>query len=214
MCRSYCSGFSYFSRYTTERIFRRKQGICYSAYINILIFSPFISNRVVQCDCYDRSNLIKHQSSATQRTGLYIESCKWFKNCFLSKLAYTEENKTVESCCSTSEKECILTEAAEKKIKEEIKTYTVVLFMKGNAKQPQCKFSRQALEILKATKVQVIRTVNVLEDNELREGLKKYSNYPNFPQLYVRGKFVGGLQAISEMFEKGTLQELFRDNET
>lgn len=105
-----------------------------------------------------------------------------------------------------------MTEAAREKIEQEINTYNVVLFMKGSAKQPQCKFSRYALDILKASKVKVIRTVNVLEDNELREGLKKYSNYPNFPQLYVRGKFVGGLQKISEMFENNTLQELFRDD--
>uniref|UniRef100_A0A3B0MFV6 Glutaredoxin, putative n=1 Tax=Theileria annulata TaxID=5874 RepID=A0A3B0MFV6_THEAN len=125
-------------------------------------------------------------------------------------IAYAESDN--KGCCSETEsKEYVLTDRAFEKIKFEIETYEVVLFMKGTAKEPACGFSRQALDILKVLKVDTIRTVNVLQDEDVRNGIKAYSKYPYIPQLYVRGKFVGGLEKISKMFSDGSLEKLLRD---
>ncbi|GFE54241.1 glutaredoxin [Babesia ovis] len=104
-----------------------------------------------------------------------------------------------------------LTPAAERRIREEISQYKIVLFMKGTANKPACKFSRQAMDILKESRAPVIRTVNVLEDPELRAGIKRFSNYPNIPQLYVKGQFVGGLQTLLLMRENGTLKDIISE---
>ncbi|KAK1936477.1 hypothetical protein X943_003722 [Babesia divergens] len=95
-------------------------------------------------------------------------------------------------------------------IKREISEYDVVLFMKGNASKPACKFSRQALDILKTSKVPIIRTVDVLESQELRSGIKIFSNYPYIPQLYVRKTFIGGLEKILDMYNDGSLHKLLQ----
>ncbi|GIX62676.1 Grx4 family monothiol glutaredoxin [Babesia caballi] len=102
-----------------------------------------------------------------------------------------------------------LTPAAEERIRREISQYEVVLFMKGTASKPACRFSRQALDILKVSRVPTIRTVNVLEDPELRNGIKRFSNYPYIPQLYVRGEFIGGVEKLQTMHEDGSLKKLF-----
>ncbi|KAK2195778.1 bifunctional Glutaredoxin/Thioredoxin-like superfamily/Monothiol glutaredoxin-related [Babesia duncani] len=107
----------------------------------------------------------------------------------------------------TDPKDCILTPRCEARIIREIRSYPVVLFIKGTARNPTCKHSKEALRLLMICKVDTIRTVNVLEDPELREGLKKYSNYPYIPQLYVKGKFIGGVEKMKEMYENSTLIE-------
>ncbi|UCE32714.1 MAG: Grx4 family monothiol glutaredoxin [Burkholderiales bacterium] len=84
----------------------------------------------------------------------------------------------------------------------------VVLFMKGTAQFPQCGFSGRAIQILKACGVKSLVTVNVLEDDEVRQGVKDFSNWPTIPQLYVNGEFVGGSDIMTEMFESGELQGL------
>lgn len=93
-------------------------------------------------------------------------------------------------------------------IKETVTSHSVVLFMKGTAQFPQCGFSGRAIELLKATGVQDLVTVNVLEDDEVRQGIKEYSNWPTIPQLYVGGEFVGGSDIMQEMFQSGELQSL------
>ena len=93
-------------------------------------------------------------------------------------------------------------------IKETVTTHPVVLFMKGTAQFPQCGFSGRAIELLKATGVQDLVTVNVLEDDEVRQGIKEYSNWPTIPQLYVKGEFIGGADILGEMYESGELQSL------
>jgi monothiol glutaredoxin len=93
-------------------------------------------------------------------------------------------------------------------IKETVTNAPVVLFMKGTAQFPQCGFSGRAIQILKACGVDNIATVNVLEDAEVRQGIKEYSNWPTIPQLYVRGEFVGGSDIMSEMYESGELKTL------
>jgi monothiol glutaredoxin len=84
----------------------------------------------------------------------------------------------------------------------------VVLFMKGTASFPQCGFSGRAIQLLKASGVQSLATVNVLEDDEIRQGIKDYANWPTIPQLYVNGEFIGGSDIMTEMFESGELQTL------
>ncbi|BAM39234.1 uncharacterized protein TOT_010001191 [Theileria orientalis strain Shintoku] len=133
-------------------------------------------------------------------------------NLMEDRIAHAEEIKEHKDCCNSSEeKEIVLTDKALEKIKFEIGTYEVVLFMKGTARKPRCGFSKQALDILKTLKIDTIRTVDVLEDKELRNGLKIYSKYPNFPQLYVRGEFVGGLEKIHKMYSEGTLEKFIKE---
>ena len=91
-----------------------------------------------------------------------------------------------------------------------VKSSEVLLFMKGTASFPQCGFSGRAIQILKACGVdpRAIKTVNVLEDPEIRAGIKDYSNWPTIPQLYVKGEFVGGSDIMMEMYENGELQQM------
>ena len=99
---------------------------------------------------------------------------------------------------------------AQQRIDELVKGNEVLLFMKGNASFPQCGFSGRAIQILKASGVdpKAIKTVNVLEDPEIRAGIKDYSNWPTIPQLYVKGEFVGGSDIMMEMYESGEMQQL------
>ena len=96
-------------------------------------------------------------------------------------------------------------------IKETVTSHPVVLFMKGTAQFPQCGFSGRAIEVLKASGVQDLVTINVLEDDEVRQGIKEYSNWPTIPQLYVKGEFIGGADIMNEMYQSGELQTLFKD---
>lgn len=84
----------------------------------------------------------------------------------------------------------------------------VVLFMKGTAQFPQCGFSGRAIQILKACGVSSVTTVNVLENADIRQGIKEYANWPTIPQLYVKGEFIGGSDIMTEMYESGELQQL------
>lgn len=84
----------------------------------------------------------------------------------------------------------------------------VVLFMKGTAQFPQCGFSGRAIQILKAVGVKNLVTVNVLEDDDVRQAIKEYANWPTIPQLYVEGEFVGGSDILQEMYQSGELQKL------
>ena len=95
-------------------------------------------------------------------------------------------------------------------IKETVTTNEVVLFMKGTAQFPQCGFSGKAIQLLKTSGVKDLVTINVLEDPEVRQGIKDYSNWPTVPQLYVKGEFVGGSDIMNEMFASGELQTLLK----
>jgi monothiol glutaredoxin len=98
----------------------------------------------------------------------------------------------------------------QQRIDERVKSSPVLLFMKGNASFPQCGFSGRAIQILKACGLdsKEIKTVNVLEDPEIRAGIKDYSQWPTIPQLYVKGEFVGGSDIMMEMYESGELQQV------
>ena len=95
-------------------------------------------------------------------------------------------------------------------IKETVTQHPVVLFMKGTAQFPQCGFSGRAVQILKACGVEDIVTVHVLEDADVRQGIKEFSNWPTIPQLYVKGEFIGGSDIVAEMYESGELQSLLK----
>ena len=94
----------------------------------------------------------------------------------------------------------------QQRIDEVVKNNRVVLFMKGTAQFPMCGFSGRAIQILKACGVEDVKTVNVLEDDGIRQGIKAYSNWPTIPQLYVNGEFVGGSDIMTEMYQAGELQ--------
>lgn len=94
------------------------------------------------------------------------------------------------------------------KIKDQVTTNKVVLYMKGDAKFPLCGFSGRAVKILSLCGVKSFLTVNVLEDNDIRQGIKEYSNWPTIPQLYINGELVGGSDIMAEMYESGELQQL------
>ena len=94
------------------------------------------------------------------------------------------------------------------RIDQLVKSNDVVLFMKGTPQFPQCGFSGRATQILKACGVDQFTSVNVLEDDEIRQGIKQYANWPTIPQLYVKGEFVGGSDIMMEMYESGELKQL------
>ena len=101
----------------------------------------------------------------------------------------------------------------QQRIDDLVKTNEIVLFMKGSASFPMCGFSGRAIQILKALGVDVrtqLVTVNVLEDDAIRQGIKDYSQWPTIPQLYVKGEFVGGSDIMMEMYESGELQQLLQ----
>jgi monothiol glutaredoxin len=99
---------------------------------------------------------------------------------------------------------------AQEKIKEVISSHDIVLFMKGTPDMPQCGFSMAVANVLKHLEVK-FDSVDVLSDEEIRNGIKEFSDWPTIPQLYVKGEFVGGCDIIKEMFEKSELQKLFED---
>ena len=97
------------------------------------------------------------------------------------------------------------------KIKNLIKENDVCLFMKGTPDSPQCGFSMAVNNVLKHLNVN-FKGINVLEDENLRQGIKDFSDWPTIPQLYVKEEFIGGCDIVKEMFEKGELQDLFKKN--
>ena len=93
-----------------------------------------------------------------------------------------------------------------KKIKDELSKNEVCLFMKGSPEVPQCGFSSAVLNVLKHLGIN-FKGINILEDNNLREGIKEFSDWPTIPQLYIKGEFIGGCDIVKEMFEQGDLQK-------
>ncbi|MBX9991295.1 Grx4 family monothiol glutaredoxin [Phreatobacter oligotrophus] len=103
-----------------------------------------------------------------------------------------------------------MTNPAHDKIDAEVKANDVVLFMKGTAQFPMCGFSGQVVQILDYLGVP-FKGVNVLDSDEIRQGIKDYSNWPTIPQLYVKGEFVGGCDITREMFQSGELVQLMKE---
>ena len=95
-------------------------------------------------------------------------------------------------------------------IKDQVSKNRVVLYMKGSPDFPQCGFSANAVGILRACGVEDFYTVNVLENLDIRQGIKEFANWPTIPQLYVNGEFVGGSDIITEMYQNGELQKMLQ----
>ena len=93
----------------------------------------------------------------------------------------------------------------QQRIAEMVKGHRVMLFMKGTAQFPMCGFSGRAIQLLKASGATDLKTFNVLEDEEVRQGIKDYAQWPTIPQLYINGEFVGGSDILMEMYESGEL---------
>jgi monothiol glutaredoxin len=100
--------------------------------------------------------------------------------------------------------------SAQETIKNQVTSHKVVLYMKGSPDFPQCGFSANAINILRSCGVNNPFTVNVLEDAEIRQGIKSYANWPTIPQLYVNGEFIGGSDIMAEMYHSGELQKLLQ----
>ena len=103
-----------------------------------------------------------------------------------------------------------MNDTVKSKIETLINEHDVVLFMKGTSKMPQCGFSSRVAGILNYLQIN-FKDVNVLEDENLRQGIKDFSDWPTIPQLYVKGEFIGGCDIVKEMFEKGELKNLFTE---
>ena len=97
-------------------------------------------------------------------------------------------------------------------IQKTVTEHPVVLFMKGTAQFPQCGFSGRAVQILKSCGVKNVVTVNVLDDEGIRQGIKDFSNWPTSPQLYVAGEFIGGSDIMGEMYDSGELKKVLDDS--
>ena len=96
----------------------------------------------------------------------------------------------------------------QQRISDLVQQNRVVLFMKGTSQFPMCGFSGRAIQILKACGVEDLKTVNVLEDEGIRQGIKDFANWPTIPQLYVNGEFVGGSDIMMEMYQSGESQQV------
>jgi|TARA_B110000438_G_scaffold170488_1_gene162930 monothiol glutaredoxin len=105
-----------------------------------------------------------------------------------------------------------MNENAKNKINETLENNDVCLFMKGTPESPQCGFSLAVSNVLKHLNVN-FKGINVLEDPEVRDGIKAYSDWPTIPQLYVKKEFIGGCDIIKEMFESGDLQKKFEEKD-
>ena len=101
----------------------------------------------------------------------------------------------------------------QQRIKEQVTGNPVVLYMKGTPQMPQCGFSQYAVQVLQACGVTRFFTVNVLENPDIRQGIKQYANWPTIPQLYVNGEFVGGSDIMREMYQSGELQKLLTEKQ-
>jgi monothiol glutaredoxin len=95
-------------------------------------------------------------------------------------------------------------------IKQQVTGNKVVLYMKGSPDFPQCGFSARVVQVLRACGVDEIHSVDVLQDADIRQGIKDYASWPTIPQLYVNGEFVGGSDIITEMYQSGELQKLLK----
>jgi monothiol glutaredoxin len=97
-----------------------------------------------------------------------------------------------------------------KKVEEQVKSNPVIIYMKGTAQFPQCGFSARACQVLRAAGAAKFESVDVLSDDPLWEALEEYTQWPTVPQIFINGKFIGGCDIVTEMYERGELQELLK----
>ena len=101
--------------------------------------------------------------------------------------------------------------SAQDTIRQTVTSHPVVLYMKGSPQQPMCGFSATATQLLRMCGAADVHTIDVLQEPEIREGIKQYANWPTIPQLYVNGEFVGGCDIMKEMYQSGELQKLIAE---
>lgn len=99
----------------------------------------------------------------------------------------------------------------QERIREQVTSHPVVLYMKGSPSFPQCGFSANAVQLLKAGGATNVFTVDVLQDPDIRQGIKDYANWPTIPQLYIKGEFIGGSDIMKELYQSGELQKLLSE---
>jgi monothiol glutaredoxin len=104
--------------------------------------------------------------------------------------------------------------SAQDTIRQQVTSHPVVLYMKGSPQQPMCGFSAGAIQILRMSGVANPFTVDVLQDPEIRQGIKEFANWPTIPQLYINGEFVGGSDIMKEMYQSGELQKMLAASAT
>lgn len=97
------------------------------------------------------------------------------------------------------------------RIKKDISENDIVLYMKGTKLMPQCGFSATVVEVLKRSGIEEFKDINVLADQDIREGIKQFANWPTIPQLYIKGEFVGGCDIVRELYQGGELQALLKE---
>lgn len=202
--------------YRFERVFF----VCEKVYEKINLRVPFNGSYLhTECETVKKERKVEEKekeiketdiNDRTEKTEIAIE--KIDKNEKTNK----ENEEGTKSCVLDTEEvekeEIIMPDELNDEMKNKIESilnkYTVVLFMKGTALNPFCKYSKEALYILKLNRVKEIHTVDVLNDLQLRRCLKLYSNWPTFPQLYVHGKFIGGIDKVKELHENKQLEQI------
>ncbi|KAG1814899.1 thioredoxin-like protein [Suillus variegatus] len=137
-----------------------------------------------------------------------------FQNSLRTSVSLSLYRSNVSSCLRSQTFRRFLSQESRTKIQAAVTEYPVVLFMKGNPEQPMCGFSRGVVKILSAFDIppEKFKTYNVLEDLELRTGIKEFSEWPTIPQLYVNGEFVGGSDIALSMFQSGELETLLEQH--
>jgi monothiol glutaredoxin len=161
------------------------------------IFSKLFTKNPRQL--YFAKNICGHKSA------FHFTSFKFFS---AGSDASKPDSEASHSDFQSKTKQDITNENVVKIIDEWVKNNDVVLFMKGNRELPRCGFSNYAVQILNFYGLKNVKVVNILENPLVREEVKKYSNWPTYPQLYVKGSLVGGCDILKEMHENGTLAEL------
>ncbi|VWU49441.1 glutaredoxin-like protein [Hepatocystis sp. ex Piliocolobus tephrosceles] len=203
----------YISTYNKNIKFSDFNTKAYTFLLNKL-FKTFYETKII-VSCEEASNNIKLSNGITSSAGERRDQNIYHNgssnvNSDINSDINNDINKDKESC-SKDENEPPVVELNEdmiKLIESILKKQKLVLFMKGTALNPFCKYSKQAIYILKLNNVKIIHTVNILENEDLKKALKIYSNWPTFPQLYVNGKFIGGIDKIQELHDNNELKNI------
>lgn len=151
------------------------------------------------------------QSILSSFTNKALINCS-FVNISKTHFSTKEDDSGIDKDFQPQVKKTLDSENVIAQIDEWVKSNDVVLFMKGTREMPRCGFSNYLIQVIKFYKIKDFKDINVLESDVLRQGVKDYSNWPTFPQLYVKGELIGGCDIVKEMHENGTFEELCQRN--
>ncbi|CDU19395.1 uncharacterized protein PY17X_1222900 [Plasmodium yoelii] len=203
---------------------------------NMLTFCEKINNNtkeynntlLLNSNVFNENKSIEYQNSFKKNGKYHKKKDIAFSNTEMipvemgGNIKYTKKENLNNNLCDMNNNEIDCKNMEEKEINNELsqdiinlienilKKHKLVLFMKGTALNPFCKYSKLAINILKLNKAKEIYTVNILNDDMLKQSLKIYSNWPTFPQLYINGKFVGGIDKIQELHDNKKLEEMLQ----